>query len=265
MSEMRLQKLLSVCGVSSRRKAEELIEQGKVKVNGHPAGLGDKADLHKDIVTVSGKRISLPETVHYILLNKPRGYITTMSDEMGRKCVAELVKGLSARVFPVGRLDRESEGMLLLTNDGEFANAIIHPARHIPKVYRVTLRSAMTDEQMEKFRTGMLLEGETRPTAPAEITVVTQSERVDEAGQMQGERVVVEIVLYEGRNRQIRRMFEQLGIEVARLRRTAIGNIKLGVLPVGKWRELEPREVASLLSAVGKKEAAHRGSHSARR
>ena len=246
MSDIRLQKLLSECGVASRRKAEEMISQGRVKVNGRPAGIGDKANLRRDIVTVDGRRISLPERLRYIMLNKPRGYVTTMNDEQGRKCVAELTEDAGDRVFPVGRLDRDSEGLLLLTNDGEFANTVIHPARHIPKVYRVTLRPAPTDEQLELFRNGMMLEGEKIKTAPADIVIIS-GEKPDGS---RSERVVAEVVLYEGRNRQIRRMFDAMKIEVARLRRVAIGNVKLGMLAIGKWRELDPREVASLKSAA---------------
>ena len=251
MSQMRLQKLISECGIASRRKAEEWILQGKVKINGHPAGLGDKADLRTDIVTVDGKRLQAPERYRYILLHKPRGYITTMNDEKGRKCVAELVQDVGVRVYPVGRLDKDSEGMLLLTNDGDFSNAIIHPAKHIPKVYRVTIRPGIEDEQLQTFRSGMLLEGEKRKTAPAEIIVLSREKISENADSTENERVVVEVVLFEGKNRQIRRMFEQLGIEVARLRRVSIGSVKLGMLGTGKWRELEPREVQSLLQAAG--------------
>ena len=260
MSEIRLQKLLSECGVASRRKAEELIVRGKVKVNGHVAGLGDKADPHKDIVTVGGRRIALPARKRYIMLYKPRGYVTTLNDEMGRKCVAELVADAGERLFPVGRLDRDSEGLLLLTNDGDFANAIIHPVSHVPKVYRVTIRPGISDEQLRQFASGILLEGESRPTAPADIVVLSR-ERFPEgdgprAGQSEDERVVAEVTLYEGRNRQIRRMFEQMGIEVARLRRVALGPVKLGMLSPGKWRELEPREVQALMQAAAKKREA---------
>lgn len=244
MSETRLQKLLSECGIASRRKAEEMIIQGRVRVNGRPAGLGDKANIKRDIITVDGKRIGLPDSKRYIMLNKPRGYVTTLNDEMGRRCVAELIEDVGDRVFPVGRLDRDSEGLLILTNDGEFANSIIHPARHIPKVYRVTLKPSPTDEQLLMFREGMLLEGEKSKTAPADIVIIS-GEKPDGS---RSERVVAEIVLYEGRNRQIRRMFESMKIEVARLRRVAIGNLKLGMLPSGKWRELEPRELQSLLN-----------------
>lgn len=230
-----MQKLLSERGVASRRKAEELIAQGKVKVNGHTAGLGDKADDRRDIVTVCGKRIGSPEAPVYVMLYKPRGYITTMSDERGRKCVADLIGDIEERVFPVGRLDRDSEGLLLLTNDGDFANAMMHPAAHVPKHYRVTLRQDISDEQMARFQEGIVLDG--RRTAPAELYVLTR-----EPG-----RTVVEIVLYEGRNRQIRRMCEQLGLEVIRLKRIAVGSVKLGMLQPGKWRDLEPKEVRSLL------------------
>ena len=138
--KIRLQKMLADCGVASRRKAEELIQQGKVKVNGHVAQIGDKVNPKTDHVTVAGRRIVASRQYYYIMLHKPRGYVSTMSDEMGRKCVAELVKDIPARVYPVGRLDRDSEGLLLMTNDGEFANLIMHPSKHVPKTYRVTVR-----------------------------------------------------------------------------------------------------------------------------
>ena len=239
MAMVRLQKLLSERGVASRRKAEELIAGGHVKVNGHVASLGDKADDRKDVILVRGKRIAAAQEPVYIALHKPRGYITTMSDEQGRKCVQELVSNVGASVFPIGRLDRESEGLLLLTNDGDFANAVMHPSHHIPKLYRVTLRSPMTDEQKLKFETGIELDG--RKTAPAEVRVV-----LSEPG-----RCVVEITLYEGRNRQIRRMCEELGLEVARLRRNAVGRVRLGMQPAGSWRYLTPNEVRDLVMATG--------------
>ncbi len=246
MAYIRLQKLLSECGVASRRKAEEMIIEGRVKLNGRAAGLGDKADPKRDVVTVDGERVRPPERFVYIMLNKPRGYVTTMKDEKGRKCVADLVSDTGARLFPVGRLDRDSEGLLILTNDGEFANSVIHPSKHIPKTYRVTLKPQPTDEQLELLRQGMYLEGEDTKTAPAEIRIVS-GENTDGT---RSERVVAEVVLHEGRNRQIRRMFESMDIEVARLRRIAIGQVRLGGLKPGKWRELEPAEVQSLLKAT---------------
>lgn len=234
-NSLRLQKYLADCGVASRRKSEELIEQGKVKVNGRVAQIGDKVNPKKDDITVSGKKIVKTKSYTYIMLHKPRGFITTMNDEMGRKCVAELVKDVGARVYPVGRLDRESEGLLLMTNDGEFANAMTHPTKHVPKTYRVTVRPSVTDEQITALMTGIVIED--RMTAPAEVRVITKEEG----------RVVLEIVLYEGRNRQIRKMCEALGLEVARLKRTAVGSVKLGMLPQGKWRELKEDEVHKLM------------------
>lgn len=234
-NSLRLQKYLADCGVASRRKSEELIEQGKVKVNGRVAQIGDKVNPKKDDITVSGKKIVKTKSYTYIMLHKPRGFITTMNDEMGRKCVAELVKDVGARVYPVGRLDRESEGLLLMTNDGEFANAMTHPTKHVPKTYRVTVRPSITDEQITALMTGIVIED--RMTAPAEVRVITKEEG----------RVVLEIVLYEGRNRQIRKMCEALGLEVARLKRTAVGSVKLGMLPQGKWRELKEDEIHKLM------------------
>lgn len=236
MALVRLQKMLADCGVASRRKAEELIAQGKVKVNGKIAQIGDKVDPYNDKVFVSGKRVTAAAKprFRYIMLHKPRGFITTMSDERGRRCVAELIKDIPERVYPVGRLDKDSEGMLLFTNDGEFANLITHPKKDIYKVYRVTIRPGITEEQIVTFETGMMLDG--RKTAPAEVRVIKKEEG----------RTVLEIVLREGRNRQIRRMCEMLGLEVARLKRVAIGQVKMGMLKQGSWRDLTPEEVKKL-------------------
>lgn len=250
MAEERLQKILSERGVASRRKAEELIERGKVKVNGHVARLGDKANPRRDVIAVGGKKLDRPGETLYLMLNKPRGVVTTLSDEQGRKCVAELVKDVGTRVYPIGRLDRDSEGLLLLTNDGELANALMHPSQHVPKRYRVTVRPGITEEQMRRFAEGMVLDG--RKTAPAEIAVVSEGEAREDG------RVVVDIVLYEGRNRQIRRMCELLGLEVLRLRRVEIGGVRLGKLPTGKWRKLTGKEVKSLLFAAAPKQTLRR-------
>ena len=238
---IRLQKYLSQCAVASRRKSEELILAGKVKVNGKVADLGDKVSPRKDVVTVSGKKIVSSKKMYYIMLHKPRGFITTMEDEMGRKCVAQLVKDVGARVYPVGRLDKDSEGMLIMTNDGEFANFMTHPSKHIPKTYRVTVRPDVKEEQLIKIETGIEIDG--RMTAPAEARILEKQEN----------RVVLEIVLYEGRNRQIRKMCEALGLEVARLKRVSIGSIKLGMLPQGKWRVLTEDEVHKLKVSSGMK------------
>lgn len=234
--KIRLQKLLAQCGVASRRKSEELIMNGNVKVNGEIAKIGDKVDPKRDEVLVRGKKISAAAKTkyYYIMLHKPRGFVTTMRDEMGRKCVADLVKDVPTRVYPVGRLDRESEGLLLMTNDGEFANKVTHPSKHVYKVYRVTVRPSINEEQVTQMCSGMVIDGV--KTAPCEVHIISRQEG----------RVVLEIVLREGRNRQIRKMCEQLGLEVARLKRTAIGQVKLGMLPQGKWRDLTPDEVKRL-------------------
>lgn len=233
-NSVRLQKYLAECGVASRRKCEELIEQGKVRVNGRTAAIGDKVDPKHDTVTVSGKRIVQQKTFTYIMLNKPRGFITTMNDEMERKCVAQLVAGVPARVYPVGRLDRDSEGLLLFTNDGAFANAMTHPSKHVSKTYRVTVRPSVTQDQLTALTQGVIIDDGV--TAPAEVRVVTREDN----------RVVLEIVLYEGRNRQIRKMCAQVGLNVVSLMRIALDNLQLGDLEPGKWRELTPQEVAEL-------------------
>ena len=238
-NKVRLQKYLSECGVASRRKAEDLIMAGKVKVNGKPASIGDKIDPNRDTVVVAGKKIKKTKKNTYIMLHKPRGFITTLSDEMGRKCVAQLVEDVGTRVYPVGRLDRDSEGLLLLTDDGEFANALTHPTRHVPKTYRVTVRPTITEEQITALTTGIEIDG--RMTMPSEVRVLEKKEG----------RVVLEIIIYEGRNRQIRKMCDSLGLEVARLKRTQIGSIKLGMLKQGAWRHLTEDEVRKLMIAAG--------------
>lgn len=236
---IRLQKYLSECGVASRRKAEELILNRKVKVNGRYATIGDKINPKKDTVTVSGKKIVRNKKKYYVLLHKPRGFITTMSDEMERKCVAQLVDDIPERVYPVGRLDKDSEGMLLMTNDGEFANAMTHPKKHVPKTYRVTVREKINENQLNQLTEAMIIDG--YKTMPAEVHVVKREDT----------RTVLEIILYEGRNRQIRKMCESVGLTVIRLKRTAVGSIKLGMVPQGKWRDLTDDEVHKLMTAAG--------------
>lgn len=238
-NKIRLQKFLSEAGIASRRKAEEMIRNGSVKVNGKIAQIGDSVDAKKDVITVKGKKVIKQSSMRYILLNKPRGYVTTTDDELGRKCVLELVKDVKERIYPVGRLDRVSEGALIMTNDGAFANAMMHPSKHVPKTYRVTVRPEPTSEQIDILSTGVEIDG--RMTSPADVYIISKEEG----------RAVLEIVLYEGRNRQIRRMCEALNLEVARLRRIAVGSVKLGMLPTGQWRDLTPQEVESLFKAAG--------------
>lgn len=236
----RIQKILAERGIASRRKAEEMIAAGHVKVNGVTAKLGDKADPERDKITVHGKPVAAAEKEIYVMLHKPRGFVTTMQDEMGRKCITELTAEIPQRVYPIGRLDRDSEGLLLLTNDGDFAHSMMHPSMHVPKTYRVTVRPAITEDMLTKMTVGMMVDGQ--QTLPAQVRVLEQQ---------QG-RVVLEIVLYEGKNRQIRKMCEQLGLEIARLKRIAYGPVKLGMLQPGKWRELSKDELKRLKEAVKK-------------
>lgn len=240
-SEVRLQKFMAEQGIASRRKSEDLIRAGKVKVNGHIAVIGQKINPKKDLVTVGKQKIVPPKTRNmvYIMLNKPRGYVTTVSDEYDRKTVMDLISDIKERIYPVGRLDKDSEGLLIMTNDGSFTNCLTHPSHGLAKVYRVTVRPAVDDEILYNLRNGIVIDG--RKTAPADVTVLTEEEN----------RVVLEFVLHEGRNREIRKMCESQGLEVARLKRTAVGSLKLGVLPQGKYRELTEQEVKKLLRSAG--------------
>ena len=198
------------------------------------ATLGDKVDPIRDKIVVSGKRVVRNKTKMYVMLHKPRGFVTTMSDELGRKCVSELVEDAGVRLFPVGRLDRNSEGLLLMTNDGAFSNMLTHPSRRVSKVYRVTVREKVTEEQLTKLTEGIMLDG--TKTLPCDIHIIDKGEN----------RTVLNVVLYEGRNRQIRRMCEAVGLTVIRLKRTEIAGVRLGMLPQGKWRELNEKEMQHL-------------------
>ena len=173
MAEERLQKYMAECGIASRRKSEELIREGKVRVNGEVAEIGRKIDPKKDVVSVEGRKVQKDQKHVYLMLNKPRGFISTMSDEYDRRCVAELVADVDTRVYPVGRLDRDSEGLLLFTNDGEFANSLMHPSKHVPKTYRVTVRPEVTDDMITKMMTGMMIDGQ--QTLPADVKVLVKA------------------------------------------------------------------------------------------
>lgn len=234
---IRIQKWMAECGVASRRSCEKLIGEGKVLVNGRRAKLGDRVDPSKDFVSINGKRLSnFDDKKYYIMLNKPRGYITTMNDERNRKCVADLILNIPARLYPVGRLDKDSEGLLLMTNDGDFANYVSHPSTHLKKTYRVTVRSNVNDDQIIKMSSGVEIDG--KMTLPCDIKVLSQS--ID--------RSVLEICIVEGRNRQIRKMCESVCLEVIRLRRIKIGQVKLGMLKSGQWRDLTKSEIKLLLN-----------------
>ena len=239
MEKVRLQKYIADSGLMSRRAAEKEIEMGNVSVNGHVATLGTKVDPREDNVTFKGRKIRFekPEYI-YIMMNKPRGYLSSTSDDRDRKCVTDLLDGVSARVYPVGRLDLISEGMLLLTNDGELKNRLTHPSHSVPKVYRVKVGGKVSDEQYEILTSALVIDDyKIKP-----VDVVVQEE--DESG------TVLKMTLHEGRNRQIRKMCEQAGLTVKRLSRVSIGNLKLDGLPVGKWRYLDEKEVDYLYKAT---------------
>ena len=241
MASERIQKVMAQQGVCSRRAAEQLIEQGRVKINGRPVSLGDRMDPARDVLSVDGRRVYVPRRTekYYYMLNKPRGYITTTSDERGRKTVMELLTDVPVRVYPVGRLDKDSEGLLLLTNDGEFANLLMHPSHGVSKLYRVTVRPRATEEQLIALTDGVVLDDGTK-TLPAVIHVVTD----------EPERTVLEMTIREGKNRQIRRMCEAVGLDVIRLRRSALGAVRLGMLKPGQYRALTQAEVNALRAAA---------------
>lgn len=239
---IRIQKVLSDNGIMSRRKAEDAIRAGRITVNGRTAVLGNPVNPTRDLIAIDGQKVQLQKrkTNIYLMLNKPRGYVTTTSDELGRRCVTDLVQDAPLRVYPVGRLDRNSEGLLFMTNDGNFANTIMHPSNHITKTYRVTVRPDITDEQAAKMSAGIVIDG--KKTLPATVIVLEKQEG----------RVVLQVTISEGRNRQVRRMCEAVGLQVARLKRISVGPVKLGMLKPGKWRQLKPSELNALRNAVTK-------------
>jgi len=230
--QQRLQKIIAHAGVTSRRKAEELILAGRVTVNGQVVTeLGSKADSARDHIKVNGKLIHEPRELVYIMLYKPKNCVTTTSDPEGRQTVMDYLKGIRQRVYPVGRLDYASEGLLLFTNDGEFANVILTGGHLVPKTYLVKINGHPSDDELRRFREGLRLDG--RPTAPARIRRVKS-----------GPNPWFEVTLVEGRQNQIRRMFERLGYLVEKLRRVEIGFLKLGGLGPGEFRALTAGEVA---------------------
>ena len=237
---MRLDKYLSETAQCTRSEAKTLLAKGKVTVNGAVCKKGDVQVKEGDAVAVEGRALCYQRFV-YLMLNKPRGYVTTLSDERGRRTAAELVSGCGARVYPVGRLDMDSEGLLLMTNDGAFAQAVTHPSGGISKLYRVTVQPRADEATILKLSSGVVLDDGTK-TMPCAINVVT-----DEPG-----RTVMEMTLKEGKNREIRRMCESVGLEVVRLKRNAEGVVKLGMLKPGTYRELTKAEVNGLRAAAVK-------------
>ncbi len=227
----RLQKLIARAGVCSRRSAESLLTAGRVTVNGVAAHLGDKADADTDVIAIDGTAVTFAEPSVYLMLNKPRGYVCTLSDEKGRPTVAELVKDCGVRVFPVGRLDLDSEGLLLLTNDGEWMQRILHPKYEVNKTYHVTVAGEVGDAAKKLSRLTQI-DGEA--IRPAQVEILYRGRETAELA----------FTIHEGKNRQIRRMCAAVGLCVKRLRRVAEHDLLLGDLPIGAWRDLTERELS---------------------
>lgn len=230
----RIQKILSARGIASRRKAEEMILQGRVSCNGRVCALGDSADPALDELLIDGKPLPRQQERLYIMLNKPRGYVTTLSDEKGRPNAAQLVSDCGQRVYPVGRLDMDSEGLLLFTNDGDFANGLTHPKYEVKKTYQVTVRG-YSPAALERLKQPVTLNGYT-----------VKAPEVSLAGEPRDDRARLLVTIHEGRNRQVRRMCAMASMEVLRLVRIQEGGLSLGALPLGKWRHLTRDEIAVL-------------------
>jgi len=242
----RLQKILSQAGVASRRLAEELIAQGRVQVNGVTVtALGTKADPGADEIKVDGRRIQAQKRKRYILLYKPRGYITTRSDPEGRPTVLDLLRGVREYIYPVGRLDYDSEGLLLLTNDGELAARLTHPRHEVDKVYEARVRGVPDAHTLERLEKGVTIDG--RRTAPAKVRLVDPPNKRP----TESEQARIELAIHEGRQRQVRKMFDAVGHPVVRLKRVRIGPIEDPDIKPGHWRELTPQEVARLQRVGG--------------
>ena len=239
MEKVRLQKFIANSGIMSRRAAEAEIINGNVSVNGHIAEIGTKIDPSTDTVTYKGKKISAEKKEYtYIMMNKPRGYLSSTTDDRGRKCVTDLLTHVDARVYPVGRLDLISEGMLLLTDDGELKNRLTHPSHSLPKLYRVKVGGTVSEDQYNILTSRLEIDGYL--IKPVDVVIAEE----DESG------TVLKMTLVEGRNRQIRKMCEIAGLTVKRLSRVSIGNLKLNNLPIGKWRYLDEEEVEYLYKAT---------------
>jgi len=239
----RIQKIIAAQGICSRRAAEELIAAGKVKVNGRRVELGAVCDASRDLITIEGKKLIIEKKEPvYVLLNKPRGYVTTMSDEKGRKIVTELVKDVKERVYPVGRLDMGTEGLLILTNDGEFANFLTHPSHEVEKEYHATVIGDV-DNAIPMFEAGMMLDDGFK-TAPAVVHTVRSFD----------DRTILSVTIHEGHNRQVRRMCEAAGLTVKRLVRVAVGKLKVDGIGMGKWRYAKPAEVCYITSLMSRED-----------
>ena len=244
----RLQKILSQAGIASRRASERLMLEGRVTVNGVTVQeLGSKADPDRDDIRVDGRRIRLPERHRYLLLNKPRGYVTTRSDPQKRPTVIDLV-GLTEYIYPVGRLDFDSEGLLLLTNDGDLAARLTHPSHGVERVYEARVLGVPDEHDLARLRRGLVVDG--RRTAPADVEIVSPRARHARAAARPAGGTLVRITIREGRNRQVRNMFDAIGHPVDHLARVAIGPLRDTRLKPGKWRNLTKEEVARLRKAA---------------
>ncbi|MDA8388716.1 MAG: pseudouridine synthase [Nitrospiraceae bacterium] len=235
--EKRIQKILAEAGIASRRKAEEMIAEGRVLVNGKPAALGMKADPEEDFIKVNGKPLRGPEHKAYFAFNKPRGVVSTLEDPQGRPTVKDFLGRIRLRVYPVGRLDYDSEGLLLITNDGEFAHMVLHPSKNIRKTYQVKVKGVLEEESFGKLRRGIRLEDG-----------MTQPADVKPAGKTEADNSWLEVTIREGRKRQVRRMLERVGHPVLKLKRTSIDGIRLGDLKPGGLRLLTARELDGIRS-----------------
>ena len=238
-SKIRVQKYIADCGVCSRRAAEALIKNGSVTINDKIACLGDKVSPLRAVVKIDGKIVKgYTSPKAYYMLYKPRGYITAAKDKDGRKCVNDILKGERVRVYPVGRLDKDSEGLVIMTNDGVLANKLTHPKNHVPKTYRTIVGGKVDKSQILKLQNGVYIEKGDYTSAPAEIEILEQLE----------DRCIVYITIYEGKNRQVRNMCEAVGLEVKRLKREKIGKLSIGTLRQGQYRKLTQKEIKYLES-----------------
>lgn len=229
--KQRIQKIISSAGIASRRKAEEMLLAGRISVNGAVASLGDSADPETDVVCVDGKTVTAAVKRTYIMLNKPRGYVTTLSDEKGRRCVSDLVADAGVRLYPVGRLDMYSEGLLIMTDDGDFANRLMHPASKTDKTYHVWVNGACTKESLDVLRGSLDIDGYI--ISPAQVEIIEEKK----------DYTVLSVTIHEGRNRQIRKMCEIAGLRITKLLRVSEGGLSLGTLKTGKWRHLTEAEL----------------------
>lgn len=232
---MRLQKYIAECGIASRRSAEKIIESGRVYVNGELVDyMGCVIDPDRDVVEVDGRVIEPENKKYYIMLNKPKNYVTTVSDDLGRPTVMQLVSDINARIYPVGRLDFDTTGLLIMTNDGEFANILTHPRHVVNKAYIARIDKPLDENQLERLRNGIELDGVM--TSPAKAENIKRPQKGFE----------VKITIHEGKNRQVRRMLDAVGANVMSLKRISVGSVTLGNLPEGKWRKLSDAEINKL-------------------